>query len=73
MTPAYHLKQAKRYRIRIRMRNASDDIHPIYLNRHSYELTNLAGKLTAGVMKDVVMVGGYQEAEVDFVADNPPR
>ena len=23
------------------------------------------------VMKDVVMVGGYQEVEVDFVADNP--
>ena len=25
----------------------------------------------AGVMKDVVMVGGYQEAEIDFTADNP--
>jgi FtsP/CotA-like multicopper oxidase with cupredoxin domain len=69
MTPAYHLKQGKRYRIR--MRNASDDIHPIHLHRHSFELTKLAGKPTAGVMKDVVMVGGYQEAEVDFVADNP--
>jgi FtsP/CotA-like multicopper oxidase with cupredoxin domain len=23
------------------------------------------------VIKDVVMVGGYQEAEVDFTADNP--
>jgi FtsP/CotA-like multicopper oxidase with cupredoxin domain len=67
MTPAYHLKQGKR----IRMRNASDDIHPIHLHRHSFELTKLAGKPTAGVMKDVVMVGGYQEAEVDFVADNP--
>jgi FtsP/CotA-like multicopper oxidase with cupredoxin domain len=22
-------------------------------------------------MKDVFMLGGYQEAEVDFVADNP--
>jgi FtsP/CotA-like multicopper oxidase with cupredoxin domain len=69
MTPAYHLKQGKRYRIR--MRNASDDIHPIHLHRHSFELTRLAGKPTAGVMKDVVMVGGYQEAEMDFVADNP--
>ena len=69
MTPAYHLKQGKRYRIR--MRNASDDIHPIHLHRHSFELTKLAGKPTAGVMKDVVMVGGYQEAEVDFTADNP--
>jgi FtsP/CotA-like multicopper oxidase with cupredoxin domain len=66
---AFHLKQGKRYRLR--MRNASDDIHPIHLHRHSFELTRLAGKPTAGIFKDVVMLGGYQEAEVDFVADNP--
>jgi len=24
-------------------------------------------------MKDVVMVGGFQEGEVDFIADNPGR
>jgi FtsP/CotA-like multicopper oxidase with cupredoxin domain len=64
-----HLKEGKRYRIK--MRNASDDIHPIHLHRHSFELTRLAGKSTAGIMKDVVMVGGYQETEVDFLADNP--
>ena len=70
MIPAsFHLKQNKRYRLR--MRNASDDIHPIHLHRHSFELTNFAGTKTAGVMKDVVMLGGYQELEVDFVADNP--
>jgi len=56
---------------RLRMRNASDDIHPIHLHRHSFELTSLAGKPTSGVFKDVVMLGGYQEAEVDFIADNP--
>ena len=66
---SFHLRQGKRYRIR--MRNASDDIHPIHLHRHSFELTSLAGKPTAGLLKDVVMLGGYQEAEVDFVADNP--
>jgi FtsP/CotA-like multicopper oxidase with cupredoxin domain len=58
-------------RYRIRMRNASDDIHPIHFHRHSFELASLAGKPTAGIMKDVVMLGGYQEAAVDFVADNP--
>src|SRR5579872_4693968 len=68
-TPAYHLRQGKRYRLR--MRNASDDIHPIHLHRHSFELTQLAGKPTAGVIKDVVMVGGYQQVDVDFTADNP--
>ena len=65
---SFHLKQGKRYRLR--MHNASDDIHPIHLHRHSFELTKLAGVPTAGVMKDVVMVGGYQEVEVDFTADN---
>jgi FtsP/CotA-like multicopper oxidase with cupredoxin domain len=70
MAPAsFHLKEGKRYRIR--MRNASDDIHPIHLHRHSFELTRLAGKTTSGVLKDVVMLGGYQEAEIDFIADNP--
>jgi FtsP/CotA-like multicopper oxidase with cupredoxin domain len=69
MMPAYHLRQGKRYRLR--MRNASDDIHPIHLHRHSFELTKFAGIATAGVIKDVVLVGGYQEVEVDFTADNP--
>jgi FtsP/CotA-like multicopper oxidase with cupredoxin domain len=69
MTASHHLRQGKRYRVR--MRNASDDIHPIHLHRHSFELTKFAGKPSAGVMKDVVMVGGYQEVEIDFVADNP--
>ena len=66
---SFHLKQGKRYRIR--MHNASDDIHPIHLHRHSFELTGLAGKPSAGILKDVVMLGGYQESQIDFVADNP--
>ncbi|WP_263376140.1 multicopper oxidase family protein [Granulicella aggregans] len=67
--PMFLLTQGKRYRLK--MRNASDDIHPIHLHRHSFELTKIAGQSTSGVMKDVVMVGGYQEVEVDFVASNP--
>lgn len=49
----------------------SDDVDPIHLHRHSFELTRIAGQVRSGGMKDVVMVGGYQEAEIDFVADNP--
>ncbi len=67
--PMLRLTHGHRYRLR--MRNASDDIHPIHLHRHSFELTRIGGKATAGVIKDVVMLGGYQEAEVDFIADNP--
>jgi len=65
----FHLQQGRRYRIH--MRNASDDLHPIHLHRHTFELTNIMGTPTAGVMKDVVMLGGYQEISVDFVANNP--
>ncbi len=67
--PAFYLHEGRRYRIK--MRNASDDIHPVHLHRHSFELTRIAGQPTSGVMKDVVMVNGYQEAEIDFVANNP--
>jgi FtsP/CotA-like multicopper oxidase with cupredoxin domain len=67
--PIYTVHQGRRYRLKFR--NASDDIHPLHLHRHSYELTRIAGKPTAGVMKDVVMLGGFQELEFDFVADNP--
>lgn len=66
---AFHVKSGKRYRIRLR--NASDDLHPIHLHRHSFEISKVAGQPLAGVMKDVIMLGGYQEAEIDFVADNP--
>jgi FtsP/CotA-like multicopper oxidase with cupredoxin domain len=69
MTPMFTLHQGWRYRLKFR--NASDDIHPLHLHRHSFELTRVGGKPTAGVMKDVVMLGGFQDAEVDFVADNP--
>jgi FtsP/CotA-like multicopper oxidase with cupredoxin domain len=69
MKPMFHFRSGWRYRLRLR--NASDDIHPIHLHRHLFELTKVAGKPTSGVMKDVVMLGGYQEMEIDVVADNP--
>lgn len=71
MKPIYTVHQGRRYRLKFR--NASDDIHPLHLHRHSFDLVRLAGKPTAGVTKDVVMLGGFQELELDFVADNPGR
>jgi FtsP/CotA-like multicopper oxidase with cupredoxin domain len=67
--PAFHLREGRRYRVH--MRNESDDVHPIHLHRHVFELTSIMGKPTAGVMKDVVMLGGYQELAFDFTANNP--
>ncbi|AGK56393.1 multicopper oxidase, type 2 [Hyphomicrobium denitrificans 1NES1] len=69
LKPLYMVHQGRRYRLKLR--NASDDIHPLHLHRHSFELVRVGGKPTAGVMKDVVMLGGFQEVEVDFVTDNP--
>jgi FtsP/CotA-like multicopper oxidase with cupredoxin domain len=69
MKPAYTVHEGRRYRFKFR--NASDDIHPLHLHRHSFELVRVGGKPTAGVIKDVVMLGGYQEVEFDFVADDP--
>ena len=69
MKPMYTVHEGRRYRLKFR--NASDDIHPLHLHRHSFELARIAGKPTAGVIKDVVMLGGFQELEFDFVADNP--
>jgi FtsP/CotA-like multicopper oxidase with cupredoxin domain len=67
MKPMFHLQQGKRYRLR--MHNASDDIHPMHLHRHTFEITRIAGQSTEGIMKDVAMLGGYQTMEVDFTAD----
>jgi FtsP/CotA-like multicopper oxidase with cupredoxin domain len=69
MRPMLTLHEGRRYRLKFR--NASDDIHPLHLHRHSFELTYIGGKPTAGVIKDVVMLGGFQELAFDFVADNP--
>ncbi len=71
MKPTFKIREGSRYRLKFR--NASDDIHPLHLHRHSFELVNVGGKPTSGIMKDVVMLGGFQELQVDFVADNPGR
>ena len=58
-------------RYRFRFDNQSDEAHPVHLHRHSFELTRFAGKATAGVRKDVVVVPAMKQVEVDFTADNP--
>ena len=51
--------------------NQSDDTHPVHLHRHSFELMRVAGKPTAGLLKDVVAVAPRKQVEVRLVADNP--
>jgi FtsP/CotA-like multicopper oxidase with cupredoxin domain len=58
-------------RYRLHFDNQSDEAHPVHLHRHSFEITRFAGKPTAGIMKDVVVVPARKQVEVDFTADHP--
>lgn len=53
-------------RYRLVFDNQTDDAHPVHLHRNSFELTSVHGKPTAGVLKDVVLVKGFQKVEADF-------
>jgi FtsP/CotA-like multicopper oxidase with cupredoxin domain len=57
------LQKGRRYRLVFD--NRTDDAHPVHLHRNSFELTNVYGKPTAGVMKDVVLVKGFRKIEAD--------
>ncbi len=61
----------KNSRYRLRFDNQSDDDHPVHLHRHTFELTQVAGKRTSGVFKDVVVVPRRNVVEADLLADNP--
>ena len=58
------------YRLLV-FRNRTDDAHPLHLHRHSFEIVEIYGKATSGVIKDTVVVPLYGRAMVEFVADQP--
>ena len=63
------IHQGRRYRLAFV--NKSDDMHPLHLHRHNFEITKMHGKETSGIFKDTVLTKGFSRVEVDFVADNP--
>jgi FtsP/CotA-like multicopper oxidase with cupredoxin domain len=63
------LQRGMRYRLV--MRNRTDDAHPMHLHRHLWELAEINGRKTAGVIKDTVVIPYYGRAVVDFTADQP--
>ncbi len=63
------LQQGTRYRLV--MRNRTDDAHPMHLHRHSFELVEINGRKTTGIIKDTLVVPYYGRAVVDFTADQP--
>jgi FtsP/CotA-like multicopper oxidase with cupredoxin domain len=66
--PLMRVRLGSRYRLRIR--NSSDEILPLHLQRHRLEVVSVAGRPVAGVLKDVVAIGAHQSMEVDFTADS---
>jgi FtsP/CotA-like multicopper oxidase with cupredoxin domain len=63
------LQEGRRYRINFR--NRTDDSHPVHLHRHLFELVDVNGKPTSGIMKDTVVVPMYGRVSVDLLADQP--
>jgi FtsP/CotA-like multicopper oxidase with cupredoxin domain len=63
------LRRGGRYRLVFH--NRSDDSHPLHMHRHVFELIELNGKPTAGIMKDTVIVPAFGRATVDLIADQP--
>lgn len=57
------LQKGKRYRLVFD--NQTDDAHPVHLHRNTFELTKVNGKATGGILKDVVLVKGFRQVEVD--------
>lgn len=67
--PLLELAAGRRYRLRVR--NTTDEVLPLHLQRHRMEIIRAGGMIVGGVVKDVVAVGPRQCVEVDFVADSP--
>jgi FtsP/CotA-like multicopper oxidase with cupredoxin domain len=63
------LQEGARYRLVFR--NRTDDAHPVHLHRHLFELVDVNGKPTAGLMKDTVIVPLYGRVSADLIADQP--
>jgi FtsP/CotA-like multicopper oxidase with cupredoxin domain len=63
------LKEGARYRLVFH--NRSDDAHPVHMHRHVFELVDVNGKKTSGVIKDTVVVPNYGRVSVDLVASQP--
>jgi FtsP/CotA-like multicopper oxidase with cupredoxin domain len=58
-------------RYRLVFRNRTDDSHPVHLHRHLFELVDVNGKPTGGVLKDTVVVPTYGRVTVDVTANQP--
>lgn len=70
-TKEVQLKQGTRYRLTLD--NQSDDIHPVHLHRHTFELGSSNRMLMSGILKDVVLLPTRAKTEIVFTANNPGK
>jgi FtsP/CotA-like multicopper oxidase with cupredoxin domain len=63
------LHEGQRYRLTFH--NRTDDGHPLHLHRHQWELVDVNGKPTSGIVKDVLVVPFYGRSAVEFTANQP--
>jgi FtsP/CotA-like multicopper oxidase with cupredoxin domain len=68
-TETVALEQGRRYRLQFI--NDSTDHHPVHLHRHIFELRQLSGRPTRGIMKDTVLVKSNSRTDVEFTANDP--
>jgi FtsP/CotA-like multicopper oxidase with cupredoxin domain len=67
--PPHHLHQGRRYRLVFK--NQTEEAHPLHLHRSRFQLAHVNGIPTGGILKDVVVLKGYQTMAIDFLADQP--
>jgi FtsP/CotA-like multicopper oxidase with cupredoxin domain len=68
--PPEALRKGMRYRFAFH--NTSSDAHPLHLHLSSFELTRIDGRVTSGLLKDVVLIGANQRIEVDLTPEQGP-
>ncbi len=68
-TEDIRLREGGRYRFVLH--NNSDCCQPIHFHRHIFEVVDVNGRPTGGIMKDTVVVPPYGRVSVDLIADQP--
>lgn len=63
------VRAGRRYRWIFDNQSAND--HPVHLHRHTFEVLRVGERRMSGVMKDVVNVPAWQQAEVEVTANHP--
>jgi FtsP/CotA-like multicopper oxidase with cupredoxin domain len=65
----HQVKQGRHYRLVLK--NQTEEAHPLHLHRSRFQLSHVNRVPTGGILKDAVVLKGYQTVAIDFIADQP--